>query len=139
MPKKNMATLSDNSGPVTREDAIAEDTAAYLVLCSNTISGIDDALALLNSRKNSMDTPADESRMIEFEIGDQIAKKARVMAIRTAFVANQRAMKAPTIDMSKTAENLLKVLDQMTAANVTASQVVVTSTQLFKIWQRTEA
>ena len=28
---------------------------------------------------------------------------------------------------------------QMIAANVTASQVVVTATQLFKIWQRTEA
>jgi hypothetical protein len=139
MPKKNMATLSDNSGPVTREDAAAEETAAYLVLSSNTISGIDDALSLLHSRKNSMETPADESRMIEFEIADQIAKKARVMALRTAFVANQRPMKPPTIDMSKTAENLLKVLDQMTAANVTASQVVVTSTQLFKIWQRTEA
>jgi len=55
-----------------------------------------------------------------------------------AFSANQRAMKPPTAEMFASAAKLAKVLDEMIAANVIASQAVVTSTQLFKIWRETE-
>ena len=56
-----------------------------------------------------------------------------------AFIANQRAMRPPTDEMIASAKQLAKVLDEMIAANITARQVVVTSTQLFKNWQKTEA
>lgn len=122
-----------------RADAKPEDVAAFFDVSFTTVAGIDDTISILNVRKFTPGTPADELRMIEFELGDQIAKKARVFAQMHAFIANDRAMRPPTDEMITSAKNLAKVLDELIAANVTARQVVVTSTQLFKIWQKTEA
>ena len=130
---------SEEANPVMRREARPEDVAGYVDLSFTTVSGIDDAISMLNVLKVKPDTPADELRMIEFERGDQIAKKARVFAQMNAFIANQRAMRPPTDEMIASAKQLAKVLDEMIAANITARQVVVTSTQLFKIWQKTEA
>lgn len=124
--------------PVTVSDASSQEAADYYKLCFLAISGIDDAISILNARKFASSTPANELRLIDFELGDQIAKKARIFALMNAFSANQRAMKPPTAEMLASAAKLTKVLDEMIAANVIASQVVVTSTQLFKIWRETE-
>jgi len=129
----------EEANPVMRSAAKPEDVASYVDVSFTTVSGIDRAICILTGRKNSPDTPADELRMIEYEYGDQIAKKARVFAQMNAFMANQRTMRPPTDEMIASAKKLAKVLDGMIAANITASQVVVTSTQLFKIWQKTEA
>lgn len=124
--------------PVTVSEANPQESADYYRLCSLAISGIDDAISILNARKFAPNTPANELRLIEFELGDLIAKKARILALMNAFSANQRSMKSPTAEMLASAAKLTKVLDEMIAANVIASQVVVTSTQLFKIWRETE-
>lgn len=124
--------------PVTVSEASSQEAADYYKLCFLAISGIDDAISILNARKFASSTPANELRLIDFELGDQIAKKARIFALMNAFSANQRAMKPPTAEMVSSATKLTKVLDEMIAANVIASQVVVTSTQLFKIWRETE-
>ncbi len=124
---------------VMQSDATPEEAANYNHLCFIAVSGIDDAILLLNARKVNPNTPANELRLIDFELGDQIAKKARIFSLMNAFSANQRAMKPPTPEMIASASKLAKVLDDMIAANITASQVVVTSTQLFKIWRETEA
>lgn len=134
-----MEQAPKEANPVMRPAAKPEDVASYCDVCFTTVSGIDDAISIMNVRKVSPDTPADELRMIEYEVGDQIAKKARVFAQMNAFMANQRAMRPPTDEMIASAKKLAKVLDEMIAANITASQVVLTSTQLFKIWQKTEA
>lgn len=124
--------------PVMVSEANSQEAADYYRLCFLAISGIDDAISILNARKFAPSTQANELRLIEFELGDQIAKKARIFALMNAFSANQRAMKPPTAEMLASAAKLTKVLDEMIAANVIASQVVVTSTQLFKIWRETE-
>jgi hypothetical protein len=124
--------------PVTVSEANSQEAADYYRLCFLAVSGIDDAISILNARKFASSTPANELRLIDFELGDQIAKKARIFALMNAFSANQRAMKPPTAEMLASAAKLTKVLDEMIAANVIASQVVVTSTQLFKIWRETE-
>ena len=68
---------SEEANPVMRREARPEDVAGYVDLSFTTVSGIDDAISMLNVLKVKPDTPADELRMIEFERGDQIAKKAR--------------------------------------------------------------
>jgi len=123
---------------VRASEASPQETADYYKLCFLTTSGIDDAISILNVRKVNPSTTANELRLIDFELGDQIAKKARIFALMNAFSANQRAMKPPTAEMFASAAKLAKVLDEMIAANVIASQAVVTSTQLFKIWRETE-
>ncbi len=123
---------------VMNSGATPQEAADYYQLCFLAVSGIDDAISLLNARKVNPNTPANELRLIDFELGDQIAKKARIFALMNAFSANQRAMKPPTSQMIASATKLAKVLDDMIAANIIASQVVVTSTQLFKIWRETE-
>lgn len=130
--------MSKITRPVTASEADPQAAADYYRLCSLAISGIDDAISILNARKFAPNTPANELRLIDFELGDQIAKKARIFALMNAFSANQRAMKPPTAEMLASAAKLTKILDEMIAANVIASQVVVTSTQLFKIWRETE-
>lgn len=139
MARKRAISESADGNPVMRADAKPEDVAAFFDVSFTTVAGIDDTISILNVRKFTPGTPADELRMIEFELGDQIAKKARVFAQMHAFIANDRAMRPPTDEMITSAKNLAKVLDELIAANVTARQVVVTSTQLFKIWQKTEA
>lgn len=124
--------------PVMVSQASSQEAADYYKLCFLATSGIDDTISILNARKFAPTSQANELRLIDFELGDQIAKKARIFALMNAFSANQRAMKPPTADMLASATKLTKVLDEMIAANVTASQVVVTSTQLFKIWRETE-
>ncbi|HEY5869310.1 MAG TPA: hypothetical protein VI542_27735 [Candidatus Tectomicrobia bacterium] len=131
--------MSEEAKPVLQRDARPEDVAAYIAVSFTTVAGIDDALAILNVLKVKPDTPADELRMIEFEFGDQIAKKARVFAQMNVFMANLRVMRPPTDEMIASAKKLAQVLDELIAANVTARQVIVTATQLFKIWQKTEA
>jgi hypothetical protein len=138
--KSTTSKTADNvANPVMHNEATSEDFGAFMDMSFITASGIDDAISILNVRKFTPETPANELRMIEFELGDQIAKKARVFAQMHAFIANQRAMRPPTDEMIASAKNLAKVLDELIAANVTARQVIVTSTQLFKIWQTTEA
>ena len=139
MARGTTTRKSAEAKPVMQHEARPEDVAAYIDVSFTTVFGIDDAISILNVLKVKPDTPADELRMIEFELGDQVAKKARVFAQMNAFMANQRAMRPPTDEMIASAKKLAKVLDEMIAANVTAHQVVVTSTQLFKIWQNTEA
>jgi hypothetical protein len=139
MARAPTASRSAEANPVMRHEARPEDVTAFVDVSFTTVAGIDDAISMLNVLKVKPDTPADELRMIEFERGDQIAKKARVFAQMNAFIANQRAMRPPTDEMIASAKKLAKVLDEMIAANITARQVVVTSTQLFKIWQKTEA
>lgn len=129
----------EETKPVMKSEAKPEDVANYVEVSVNTMIGIDDAISILNVRKVSPDTSADELRMIDYELGDQVAKKARVTAQMNAFIANQRAMRPPTDEMIASAKKFVKVMDDMIAANVTARQVVLTSTQLFKIWQKTEA
>ncbi len=124
--------------PLMESGAAPEIAADYYKLCFLAIAGIDDAISILNVRKVNPNTPAEELRLINYELGDQVAKKARIFALMNAFSANQRAMKPPTTDMLASAAKLAKVLDEMIAANVVANQVVVTSTQLFKIWRETE-
>ena len=139
MSRASTNTKNKEANPVKRGEARAEDVAAFIDLSFTTVSGIDSAILILNTRKVNPDSSADELRVIEFELGDQIAKKARVFAQMHAFIADQRAMKPPTDEMVSSAKKLAQVLDEMVAANITARQVIVTSTQLFKIWQKTEA
>ena len=127
------------SEPVSKSDATPEEVAAYVDLSFTTAGGIDSAIAVLNVLSINPDTSADELRYVEFELGDQIAKKARVFSLLNAFIANQRAMLPPTDEMISSAKKLAKVLYELTAASAKAQQIVVTSTQLFKLWQKTEA
>ena len=139
MPRRRTTTLPEARTAVMRPQATPEEVAAYIDVSFTAVFGIDAAISILNVRKVSPDTPVDELRMIDFELGDQIAKKARVFALMNAVIANQRAMRPPTSEMIAAAKNLAKSLEKMVGANVTAQQVVVISTQLFKIWQSTEA
>lgn len=130
--------LPQTTRPVMVSEANPQEAADYYKLCFLTISGIDDAISILNVRKVNPNTSANELRLIDFELGDQIAKKARIFSLMNAFSANQRAARPPTAEMLASAAKLAKVLDEVIAANVIASQAVVTSTQLFKIWRETE-
>src|SRR5262245_26500749 len=106
--------------PVTRSNADPQDAVAYIDISFNTTFGIDSAISLLNARNTSLDTPTAELKLIDYELGDQVAKKARVFAQMNAFMANQRAMRPPTEEMVASAKKLLAVLDSMIAADVTA-------------------
>lgn len=123
---------------VLYSQATAQQVADYLTLCDKTQSGITDTLGILNLHRQDPDTSADELRYINAEYGDQVAKKARVAAMQSAFIANTRAMRSPTPEMMTTATNLLKLLDDMTANNTTAEAAITTATQLFKTWRNTE-
>src|SRR5215510_4918221 len=99
MARKLTANKKDEANPVMRSEARPEDVAAYFDVSFTAVAGIDDAISLLNVRRVKPDTPADELSMIEFERGDQVAKKARVFAQINAFIANQRAMRPPSDEM----------------------------------------
>lgn len=124
--------------PISKLDAKPEEVANYYENCFTTVFGIDDAISILNVLSVKAETTAGDVRMIEFEIGDLRSKKARVFALLHAFMANKRAMRPPTEEMITSAKKLAKVLDKMIATNATADQIIVTATQLFKIWQKTE-
>jgi hypothetical protein len=132
-------TKNQKNSPVMIRDAKPEDVVNYTGISYKTVFGIDDTIRILNVCKVKPDTTAGDLRMIDFELGDQVAKKARIFAMMHAFMANQRAMRPPTEEMIASAKKLATVLEEMIAANVTANQVVVTATQLFKIWHNTEA
>lgn len=129
---------ADIPAPVLYSQASPQQIADYLTLCAKTHSGITDTLGILELHRQDSDTSADVLRYINAEYGDQVAKKARVAAMRDAFIDNTRAMRPPTQEMINTATKLLKLLDDMTANNTTAVAAITTATQLFKTWHNTE-
>ena len=88
MVKKTTSAKSVGE-PVDKPDATDEEVAAYVDLSLTTAIGIDSAIAVLNRLSVVPDTTADDLRYIEFELGDQVAKKARIFSLLNAFIANQ--------------------------------------------------
>jgi hypothetical protein len=133
------AAAEADTSPVKHDEASDSQIADFINLSFTAVRGIDAAIGLLNARKVAPSANAQELGIIEYELGDQIAKKARIFAVLSAFNANARAMRPPSDEMIKDAKKHAAVLDAMVAANIVAQQIVLTATSLFKIWRSTEA
>ena len=128
---------AEAAAPVLAGDATEKQKAAYLEMATNTVAALDDAIALLEARKVAPDLTADERRLINVQLPDHEANRAKVWAQMLAFLAGQQAVRPPSDAQVGKAVELAKQLDGMVASAVVAAAIVQVSGELVTLWKET--
>jgi len=119
-------------------DLDAKEFARYLSAQFHTQNGIEEALALLRTRRKLTGDP-EERRAIDVELGALQEESHRISDERTAFMAENLAVVPPGGELLENLKGIADRLDKMVASSVTASVIIKASTDILNNWKKTRS
>jgi hypothetical protein len=124
--------------PVNVGNASEKQKSNYLEVSLKLEFAINKTIALLKTRK-TVHADAEESQLIDIKIGDLEAKRAKIVADRFAFLAEQREIKPPSDSDVAKVTAIVATLDSLVAGETTANALIDLGTDILNIYNKTRA
>jgi hypothetical protein len=124
------------NSPGKKPDLDAGQVARYLSAQFHAQRGVEEALALLRTRRRQTGDP-EERRDIDMELGELQEAAQRIDDERTAFMAENLVVVAPAEASVEHLKQIADRLDRMIASSATASAIVTAAKDILSDWNKT--
>ena len=123
---------------VKLDDMRPRNVARYLVSSLRCEAALNELIRLAGDRQSRTADPH-ETLVLNSAAADLTAQGAMVHAKRLAFLNELIAIKPPTQDQVDKMIALAKIIDEHTAANITAAAIIASGTAILDLWAKTSA